>query len=286
MARKKTLDFESETFEPDFVDPYATEVKNEDTEEDATSSFCSKCGCEFPSYQAKVENDEAICEDCAGLLLETAAEQNKSLMPEIEIDSPLSQLPEGMSMLKAEEPELKQQADAKNEQAISHEDKDIYKADIKTYDYGDLKKTAKPNGNGKRHIDMGGFFSSLLEGATKTLLGSSFTDNASVERLLDSSSEYPISLFSGELGKEYAKMPFGDRQKIAYGFAFLKKVDDDRFTLADIVSRLETKNKIKALKTLFFSAPTMKAGEESYPALSHDRAYEIIEKIYKENKEQ
>ncbi|HQT45533.1 MAG TPA: hypothetical protein PLO51_06140, partial [Candidatus Micrarchaeota archaeon] len=153
--------------------------------------------------------------------------------------------------------------------------------------YEDVKKNAKPKPNGHAgKIGIGKAFSGILEGLAKSLLGSSIASNTdSLAGYLDSSTDYPISLFSGELGREYAKMEFHEQQKIAYGFAFLKKVDNPRFTLGDIISRLGTAGKFKALKTIYFSAPTRIAGE-AVPPLSFDKAYAIVEKLYKENKEQ
>ncbi|MFA5105925.1 MAG: hypothetical protein WC506_03115 [Candidatus Micrarchaeia archaeon] len=251
------------TFDPDFVDPYSAQG-GEDA--DVSLVFCAKCAREFPSYQAKMDGGGAICPECASEVLAAARQEEEK--------EQAATLPE--------EP-----AAAKKPEAPAEPAAQVYQAEIKRYSYEEFKKTSKPNGHAKRGFSISGAFSGIMEAAAKAILGGNIGETpGTLEGLLDNSAQYPLSLFSGELGREYSKMDFTSRQRLAYGYAFLKKVDDNRFTLGDIVSRLGTADKIRALKTIYFAAPTQKAGEREFPALSFDRAYDIVEKIYRGSKEQ
>ncbi len=289
MAGKKKIEQEDETFEPAFVDPYmANDIEAEETEEeDAAVSFCSKCGLEFPSYRAKDDDGGAICPECAAMALTDAQESEE---PETIAPQPgelAAQAGESRHDAAPAQAESHDTGALESAEGAGNEHGHVLHADIRQYSYEDVKKNAKPKPNGHSgKIGIGKAFSGILEGLAKALLGSSIASNTdSLAGYLDNSSEYPLSLFSGEMGREYAKMQFDEQQKIAYGFAFLKKVDNSRFTLGDIISRLRTTGKFKALKTIYFSAPTHIAGE-AVPPLSFDKAYAIVEKLYKENKEQ
>lgn len=261
------------TFDPDFVDPYSTEGAED---ADVSLVFCAKCAREFPSYQAKMDEAGAICPECAAEMLAAAKQTEEKEQQQALADA--KQPAEGSA-----KPAMPQKPEAPAEAAHAP----VYSADIKSYSYEEIKKSAKPNGHAKKSFNIGSIFSGMMEAAANAILGSSIGDSpTTLEGLLDNSAQYPLSLFSGELGREYSRLDFATRQKLAYGYAFLKKVDDNRFTLGDIVSRLDTAGKVRALKTIYFAAPTQKAGEKEYPALSFDRAYDIVEKIYREGKEQ
>ncbi len=264
------------TFDPDFVDPYSIAGQEEG---DISMVFCAKCAREFPSYQAKMESEGAICPDCASEMLAAARhEEEKGEQPQAP-GAPQSE--EQPAAVQEQAPEPPKQA--------AEPDEHVYQAQIKRYNYEDFKKNGKKQHSQGRlkklgGIGMGGMVSAIMQGVTKALLGGSMSsERSTLEGLLDNA-QYPVSLFSGELGRAYEKMEFGERQKVAYGYAFLKKVDDARFTLGDIISRLGTNSKIRTLKTLYFAAPTQKAGEQEFPPLTFDRAYDIVEKIYRDEK--